>query len=59
MEFIKKYKLPKLPDTLVPAKPLKFLGEPIIPSFWLIDGRLMKTKDTQRMIKLIFHFTDM
>lgn len=52
---MKKYKQPKSHVISVHVKVHKFHGEPIIHSFWLTDGKPMKTRDTQKTIKLISH----
>lgn len=54
-DFMKRYKQLRLLDILVHARHQRFHGEPTIHSFWLIDGKLMKIKVTQKMMKLISH----
>lgn len=59
MVSTKKLKPLKLHAILARVRLHKFLGDQIILTFWLTDGKLMKIKDIQKMIKLTFPFTGM
>ena len=57
-DSMKRYKQPKLPGILAHTRHLKFHGGQTIHLFWLIDGKLMKIKGTQKKMKSIFLFMD-